>query len=99
MSSQNRPSAWEGRCIICGDDAEGDARLPYCPVHLGEHEERIRLGVDGTELDRRWRDTLAIWRGRPSSLDSEEDTATVCLKKNQKSCLSDMRTGVYRPPA
>ena len=75
MSSQNRPSAWEGRCIICGDDAEGDARLPYCPVHRGEREERIRLGVDGAELDRRWRDTLAIWRGRPSSLDSEEDTA------------------------
>ena len=81
MSSQNRPSAWEGRCIICDDDAEGDARLPYCPVHLGEHEERITLGVDGAELDRRWRDTLAIWRGRPSSLDSEEDSALFRFRK------------------
>ena len=74
MSSQNRASDRDGRCIICGDDAEGGARLPYCPVHLGEREERIRVGVDGAELDRRWLDTLANWRGRPTFLDSEEDT-------------------------
>ena len=75
MSSQSSPSAWDGRCVICRVNIGGDARLPYCPDHLAEREERRRVGVNEDQLDRRWGDTLALWRSRPAWLDDEEDVA------------------------
>jgi len=75
MSSQPSPSAWDGRCVICHVNVGDDVRLPYCPDHLAEREERRRVGVDEDQRDRRWGDTLALWRGRPAWLDDEEDVA------------------------
>ena len=94
MSRQTNSSDWEKRCTICGVDVGADARLLYCPVHLGEREERVRLGVDGAELDRRWGDTLAIWRGRPNTLDSEGDTALFRFRQRVRDWL--LFTRLYR---
>ena len=75
MLSRPSPPAWDGQCVICRVNTGGDARLPYCSDHLAERAGRSKTGVDEDQLDRRWGDTLGLWRGRPAWLDNEEDIA------------------------
>ena len=61
------------RCLFCRVSISDESAPLYCPAHLSEYETRREQGVTSRDLDRRWRDTLELWRERPGALDDEPE--------------------------
>ena len=59
------------RCLFCRVGISDESVPLYCPAHLSEYEARREHGVSSRDLDRRWGDTLELWRERPVALDDE----------------------------
>ena len=61
------------RCLFCRVSISDQSVPLYCPAHLSEYEARREQGVTSRDLDRRWHDTLELWRERPGALDDEPE--------------------------
>lgn len=84
-----------GYCIICQQEKTLPRNL-LCDTHFQEYQLRQAEGVPADALDRRWRDTLANWRDKPTALVEEDEAKSFLFGGRLEEWLLFVRG--YDPP-